>query len=157
MRKTPMHGPKEGNIRSRSLSQDRHTCLIWLFYVWFTLMGFSLPKLLLMVLGEIPSPGQLITSSDAGHQYGFFVFVFAISRAAFWGIWRFPAYGSNQSCSHQPTPQPQQCGIGATSTTYITAHGNAWSLTHWARPGIEPAASWFPGGFVNHWARTGTP
>ena len=33
--------------------------------------------------------------------------------------------------------------------TYTTAHGNAGSLTHWARPGIEPATSWFPVGFVS--------
>ena len=26
----------------------------------------------------------------------------------------------------------------AMSATYTTAHGNAWSLTHWVRPGIEP-------------------
>ena len=39
-----------------------------------------------------------------------------------------------------PTPQPQECGIQATSTT--TAHGNDRSLTHWIRPGIEPLSSW---------------
>ena len=54
-------------------------------------------------------------------------------------------------------PQPQQCGIRATSATYTTAHGNAGSLTHWARPGIEPATSWFLVGFVNHWATMETP
>ena len=26
---------------------------------------------------------------------------------------------------------------------YTTAHGNAGSITHGARPGIEPATSWF--------------
>ena len=30
-----------------------------------------------------------------------------------------------------------------------TAHGNAGSLTHWARPGIEPATSWFLVRFVS--------
>ena len=43
------------------------------------------------------------------------------------------------------------------SGTYTTAHGNAGSLSHWARPGIGPATSFFPVGFVNHWAMTGTP
>ena len=52
-------------------------------------------------------------------------------------------------------PEPQQCGIWAAPATYTTAHGNAGSLTHWARPGIKP--SWFLVGFVNHWATTGTP
>ena len=31
---------------------------------------------------------------------------------------------------------------------YATAHGNARSLTHWSRPGIEPASSWMVVGFV---------
>ena len=53
------------------------------------------------------------------------------------------------------TPQPQQCGIPATSATYTTAHGNTGSLTHWARPGIEPGSILV--GFVNGWAMTGTP
>ena len=30
-------------------------------------------------------------------------------------------------------------------------------LTHWARPGIKPATSWFLVGFVNHCATAGTP
>ena len=40
-------------------------------------------------------------------------------------------------------PQPQQHQIRAVSATYITAHSNTGSLTHWARPGIELATSWF--------------
>jgi len=40
---------------------------------------------------------------------------------------------------------------------YTTAHGNAGSLTHGARPGIEPRTSWFLVGFVNHCAKTRTP
>ena len=54
-------------------------------------------------------------------------------------------------------PEPQQCGIRAASATYITAHGNPRSLTHWARPGTEPATSWFLVRFVHHCATTGTP
>ena len=61
------------------------------------------------------------------------------------------AYGgsqANQSCSRWPTPQPQLCQIWAASLTYATARGNARSLTHWVRPGIEPATLWFLVGFV---------
>ena len=36
----------------------------------------------------------------------------------------------------------------AASATY-TAHGNARSLTHWMRPGIEPEISWFLVRFVS--------
>ena len=76
------------------------------------------------------------------------------------------AYGCSQARGwirdvtpgHWPMPEPQQqLGIQAVSTTYTTAHGNARSLTHWARPGIEPATTWFLVGFVNHGAWTGTP
>ena len=54
-------------------------------------------------------------------------------------------------------PESQQLGIRALSATHTTAHGNARSSTHWARPGIEPATPWFLVGFINHWATTGTP
>ena len=67
------------------------------------------------------------------------------------------AGGSNWSCSHQPMPEPQQRGIQATSVTYTTAHGNAGSLTHRARPRIEPATPLFLVGLVNHCATMGTP
>ena len=46
--------------------------------------------------------------------------------------------------------RPQQLGIRAESATYTTAHGNARSLTHWVRPGMEPATSWFLVGVINH-------
>ena len=89
-----------------------------------------------------------------------FVFFFFLSFCLFLSrscsIWRVPGYRSHRSCSHWPTPEPQQRGIQAASATYTTAHGNARSLTHWARPGIEPAASRFVVGFVNHCATTGT-
>ena len=83
--------------------------------------------------------------------------LFLLSRAAPVGTWKFPGEGSNGSCSCRPTPQPQQLSIWAASVTYTTAHGNAGSLTHSARPGIEPASSWFPVGFVNHWPTKGAP
>ena len=53
-------------------------------------------------------------------------------------------------------PQPQQRGIRASSATYITAHGNAGSLTHWVGLGIEPEFSWLLVGFVFCCATVGT-
>jgi len=35
------------------------------------------------------------------------------------------------------------------SATYTTAHSNTGSFTHWARPGMEPATSWFLVRFVS--------
>ena len=35
--------------------------------------------------------------------------------------------------------------------------GRIGSLSHWARPGIEPEPSWLLVEFMNHWAMMGTP
>ena len=45
--------------------------------------------------------------------------------------------------------QLQQHKIQASSSTYTIAHRNAGSLTHRAKPGIEPTTSWFLVGFVS--------
>jgi len=73
----------------------------------------------------------------------YFLFLFfLLFRAARTGIWRFPGYGSNGSYSCRPMPQARPCLIWADSAIYTTAHSNARSLTHWARPGIKPPSSW---------------
>ena len=71
-------------------------------------------------------------------------------------IWKFPGHRSNQSCSCQSTSEPQQCQIQATSVTCATAFSNAGSLTHWARPEIEPPSSWILVKFLTCWTTTGT-
>ena len=48
---------------------------------------------------------------------------------------------SSATAACQPMPQPQQLGILAGSATYITAHCNARSFTHWSRTGIQPPTS----------------
>ena len=35
-------------------------------------------------------------------------------------------------------------GSKSCSATYTTDHGNAGSLAHWGRPGIEPVSPWIP-------------
>ena len=69
----------------------------------------------------------------------FFVFCFPIYSHK--STWKFPGQRSNQSCSCWPTPQPEQHQIWATSVTYAAIWSNTGSLTHWARPGIEPTSS----------------
>jgi len=97
---------------------------------------------------------------------GFFVCLFAF--VCFFWLFAFPraapaAYGGSQArgpigvVPAKPMPEPQQHGSRASSATHTTAHGNAGSLTHGARPGIESATLWLLVGFVNHWATTGTP
>ena len=77
----------------------------------------------------------------------FFVFLYSQGRTC--GIWGFPGQGSDGSCSCWPTPQPQPRQIQAASMTCTTVHSNARSLTHGARPGIEPATSWLLIRFVS--------
>ena len=39
----------------------------------------------------------------------FFFFFFLAFQGRTCGVWKFPSQGSNQGCSWQLTPQPQQC------------------------------------------------
>ena len=58
------------------------------------------------------------------------------------------ARGQTGATAHWPIPQPQQRQIQVVSMTYTIAHGNTRSLTHWERPGIEPASSWILVGLI---------
>ena len=57
-------------------------------------------------------------------------------------IWKFLGLGWNWSCSYRPILQPWQHWVQDASANYAAACGHAGSLTHWARPVIEPAFSW---------------
>ena len=62
-------------------------------------------------------------------EFFFFFCLFRAARGAYGGS---QAKGPKRAVA-QPTPQPQQCGIQAESSTYTTAHAahsNAGSLTH---------------------------
>ena len=74
--------------------------------------------------------------------FSFFLFFFLSFQGHTHAIWIFSDQGSHWSCSHWPMPQPKQCQIQAMSATCTTAHSNGGSLTHGAKPGIEPASSW---------------
>ena len=90
--------------------------------------------------------------------------VTAIIRAD-WMLWLFFWHGGTSAAYRSSQARGQIGGIAASlcysqiqamSATYTTVHSNAGSLTHWVRPGIEPASSWILVGFVNRWAMTGT-
>ena len=66
-----------------------------------------------------------LSASDAGVYPAILFYYFFDSCTC--GIGTFPGQGLHQTCSCRPMPQPPQ-------TTE--------SLTHGARPGIEPASSW---------------
>ena len=57
--------------------------------------------------------------------------------------------GSNGNYRCWPMPQPQQHEIRGVSVSYTAARSNAWSLTHWVRPGLEPTSSWLPVRFIS--------
>ena len=93
-----------------------------------------------------------------GSTFCFGFCLFAISWATPNGIWRFPgligavAAGLDQSHSNggselrlRRTPQ-----LTEMPDPKLQSLLDARSLTHRARPGIEPVTSWFPVGFVNH-------
>ena len=74
-------------------------------------------------------------------KYRSFFFLFFFLGMHQWHM-EVPRLGEiwSYSCG-LPTPLPQQCHIRAMSVTHATASGNAGSLTHWVRPGIEPESS----------------
>ena len=65
-----------------------------------------------------------------------FVFLGPLSRHM-----KVSKLGSNWSCNCWPVPQPQQHQFRDASATYTIARGNTRSITHQARPGIEPSSS----------------
>ena len=67
----------------------------------------------------------------------FFFFLFMATTMAYGSSWA----GVISELHLRPIPQPKKDHIRATSATYTTACSNAGSLTHWARPGVEPASS----------------
>ena len=90
----------------------------------------------------------LLTQISHLSTHVFFLFVCFCFSGPYPQHVEVPRLGVNWSYSCQPTPQSQQLGIQATST-YTTVHGNAVSLTHWAKPGIEPTHSWILVRFIS--------
>ena len=67
---------------------------------------------------------------------------FLLSRAVSQAYGGSQARGPIRAIAAGLRHRPRQRRIWAVSSTYTTAQGNTGSLTHWARPGIEPASSW---------------
>ena len=66
----------------------------------------------------------------------------------FFFIAKHAAYGNSWAGGRIRVAAAGLCQIQTMSVTYTTAHGNVGSLTHWARPGMEPAALWILVRFV---------
>ena len=82
------------------------------------------------------------------YVYFLFFCLFVISRAT------FVAYGGSQARGRIEAVAASLChshsSVGSElSLTHTPAHGNTRSLTHWVRPEIEPATSWFLVRFIS--------
>ena len=92
----------------------------------------------------------------SSHDSLFNFFFFCLFRAA------PPAYGSSQARGgiRDAAASLHHSHRDARSEPHLRptplAHGNAESLTHWARPGIEPTSSWILARFVTAGAMTET-
>ena len=111
-------------------------------------------------LSHHPSP--VVTKNLFSKSVGLFLF------CKYFYLYLFPVFGL--SLSLRATPKAyggsqarnpigtvatglchshSQLRIWAASVTYPTGHGNARSLTHWVRPGIQPVSSWMLVRFAN--------
>ena len=88
-------------------------------------------------------------------DFFFFVVFFRAILAAYGGSQaRGLIRATTAGLGHSHSNVGSELGLHA---TYTTAHSNIGSSTHWSRPGIEPASSWIPVRFINHWATLGNP
>ena len=113
--------------------------------IWQTIIASSKWKLKLM--GKSLMRNGIFTSFFLGGGFRATPLAYGGSQARGW-------IGATADSLHH---SHSNAGIWAASVTYTTAQGNVRPLTHWARPGIEPTSSWILVGFINHWARKGTP
>ena len=103
---------------------------------------------------DITSPTALLPRNELHFFFFWSTFFFRAAPAAYGGSQaRGPIWATPVGLQHSHS----NAGSEPHLWTYTTAHSNAGSLTHWARPGIQPATSWFPVRFVNRWATMGIP
>ena len=91
----------------------------------------------------------------------FFFFFLLFAFFFFFGLhprhMEIPRLGVESELQLQAYTTATATRVRAASVTHTTAHGNAGSLTQWARPAMEPAFSWFPARFFSYWAMKGSP
>ena len=95
---------------------------------------------------EISLQNYRKSTNSKGENSFFLTFIFLLFRVRHMEV---PRLGVQSKPHCQPTSQPQQCRIWATSVTYTFAHGNGGSLTNWVRSGIKPSTSRFLVRFVS--------
>ena len=101
----------------------------------------ALPPLLPFGMTSTPPPFHFLSRGFFWLAVCLFVCLF-VSLGLHLRHTEVPRIGVKSELQLPAYPQPQQQGIQAMSGTCTTALGNSGSLTHWARPGIEPSSSW---------------
>ena len=103
-----------------SFGRNMSLCSSWYITSW-VLWHWLVP--LVMTLSHLP---RFLIVKISNNEIYLFIYLFIFGLFVFLepthGIWRFPGWGSNQSCSGWPRPQPQQGRIQAVAVTYTTAH-----------------------------------
>ena len=90
-----------------------------------------------------------LSSVGEGHVESLlFYVIFLLFRATLTAYGGSQAWGRIGATAAGPCYSHSNAGAEPASATYTSAHGNAGSLTHCVRPGIELATSWFLVGFV---------
>ena len=116
----------------------------------FCILFFKIPICIASSLNGFLNHHFYSAGSPVTDVIGFWVFwgggLFRAAPVSYGGS---QAWGPIRAVSYRPTPQPQQLGIQAVSSTYTTTQSNTGSLTHWATPGIKPASSWILIRFVS--------
>ena len=89
-----------------------------------------------------------ITKRSENWGWNRYLFIFV-----FWGLhvqhMEVPRLGVESELLPSAYTTATATPVWAPSVTYTTAHGNTRSLTHWVRPEIDPATSWFLVGFIS--------
>ena len=137
-------------LHAGSLSFGMKASLLPLHFVclWINLLMLLADIYRCIILFEVPRHlhRALMTRPALAFSISF-LFSFVVFLGLYLRHMEVPRPNRRYSC--WPPPQPQPCRIQAASATYTAAHGNARSLTHWARPGIESSTSWLLVGFVS--------
>ena len=120
-------------------SENGHPCLV----PDLRKNTFSFSLLSMMLTGFVIFGLYYVDCITFMPSFLFFPFLFFSFRLHLWHI-DMPNLGVELEFHLRARPQAQQHQIQATSGTCATAFGNARSLTHWARWGINPTSSWIP-------------
>ena len=95
---------------------------------------------------HVPQTQESLGPPSAYQQ--FFLFFFCLLGPYPWHM-EVPRLGVESGLATAAGLHHSHNNVGSTSSTYTTAHRNTRSLTHWARPGIDPASSWILVGFIS--------